>query len=61
VAGSERKVILRIPPLVAHAVQNLEDRASAFINLPTRAYDHADPDKYRLAIESGMIDYDFSR
>jgi len=49
-----------IPVLVAHAVQNVGDCEALFVNLPTRPYDHANPDKYRIAIESGAIPYDFS-
>jgi dTDP-4-dehydrorhamnose 3,5-epimerase len=38
---------LTIPPLVAHSVRNLGDSAAAFVNMPTRIYDPANPDKFR--------------
>lgn len=49
-----------IPAMVAHAVQNVGDDEALFVNLPTRPYDHANPDKYRIALDSGVIPYDFS-
>jgi dTDP-4-dehydrorhamnose 3,5-epimerase len=55
---SERnRALLIIPRLVAHAVQNIGNTDALFINLPTRAYNHENPDKYRIAIESGAIPY----
>jgi dTDP-4-dehydrorhamnose 3,5-epimerase len=59
IVGRENKVLLTIPPLVVHGVQNLEDMTSTFLNMPTRAYDHADPDKYRLPGDSPLIAYSF--
>lgn len=38
---------LTIPPLVAHSVLNATDMATAFVNMPTRCYDPANPDKFR--------------
>lgn len=46
--GAVRPQQLTIPPFVAHSVRNLGDTATAFINMPTRAYDPADPDKFRF-------------
>jgi len=61
VVGRDNMIILTIPPLVIHGVENLEDTASVFVNLPTRAYNHADPDKYRLAADSPLIPYAFRK
>jgi dTDP-4-dehydrorhamnose 3,5-epimerase len=30
-----------------------------FVNLPTRAYDHANPDKFRLPLDTDLIPYRF--
>jgi dTDP-4-dehydrorhamnose 3,5-epimerase len=30
-----------------------------FINMPTRAYDHADPDKYRVPVKNALIPFAF--
>jgi dTDP-4-dehydrorhamnose 3,5-epimerase len=45
--GAAHRRRLTIPPLVAHSVRNAGDTAAAFVNAPTRAYDPADPDKFR--------------
>lgn len=46
--GAENKALLTIPPLVAHGVQNRGGDTACFVNMPTRAYDPARPDKARL-------------
>lgn len=59
---SERnRALVFIPRRVVHAVQNIGDRDATFINLPTRAYDHVNPDKYRIDMKSGRIPYEFDR
>ena len=30
------------------------------MNFPTRPYDHAEPDKYRIDPHSGLIPFDFT-
>lgn len=57
--GKANKVLLTIPPFVAHAVQNLGDEDTIFVNMPTRAYDPANPDKSRLAKDHPGIPYRF--
>jgi len=59
VVGRDNPVLITIAPLVVHGVQNLDDATNSFVNLPTRAYNHADPDKYRLAAGSPLIPYTF--
>ena len=57
---SERnRVLFVIPAGVYHAVQNVGETEAIFINLPTRPYDHADPDKYRLPPKNDLIPFDF--
>ena len=46
-AGSCNKILLVIPPFVAHSVENHGERAS-FINMPTSIYDPENPDKFRF-------------
>lgn len=46
--GAAQRRRLTIPPLVAHRVHNKGDSAAAFVNIPTRIYDPANPDKFRL-------------
>ena len=59
---SERnRALVIIPRRVVHAVQNIGREDATFVNLPTRAYDHANPDKYRIDMKSGKIPYEFDR
>ena len=51
--------ILRIPAGVYHAVVNIGDTEAVFLNLPSRPYDHANPDKYRLPIDTPEIPHRF--
>ncbi len=57
--GAANKVMLTIPPFVVHAVQNLSDEDAIFVNMPTQAYDPADPDKTRLPWNDPRIPYRF--
>jgi dTDP-4-dehydrorhamnose 3,5-epimerase len=57
---SERsRALLVIPRGVYHAVQNVGDHDAYFVNLPTRPYDHASPDKYRLPLDTDLIPFRF--
>jgi dTDP-4-dehydrorhamnose 3,5-epimerase len=57
--GAANKLQLTIPPFVVHAVQNLGDEDAFFVNMPTRAYDPANPDKSRLPKDHPGIPYRF--
>jgi dTDP-4-dehydrorhamnose 3,5-epimerase len=57
---SERAAaLLVIPHGVYHAVRNIGTTDAIFVNMPTRAYDHADPDKLRLPLDTSVIPFDF--
>jgi dTDP-4-dehydrorhamnose 3,5-epimerase len=58
-AGERCRALLTIPAGVFHAIQNLGTTDAIFLNLPTRAYDHAVPDKLRLPLDSERIPYRF--
>lgn len=51
--------ILVIPPFVFHAIQNIGEEEAIFINMPTKPYNHQNPDKYRLPLENDIIPYSF--
>jgi dTDP-4-dehydrorhamnose 3,5-epimerase len=51
--------LLMIPPGVWHADQNWGETDARIVNFPTRRYDHADPDKFRLDPHSGLIPFDW--
>lgn len=57
--GERNRAMIIIPRGVYHAVQNVSSADAWFINLPTRAYDHANPDKYRLPLDTDLIPYRF--
>jgi dTDP-4-dehydrorhamnose 3,5-epimerase len=48
-----------IPRGVYHALQNVGTTDVLFINMPTRPYNHADPDKFRLPLNTDVIPYRF--
>jgi dTDP-4-dehydrorhamnose 3,5-epimerase len=57
---SERhRSIMVIPAHVFHAHQNIGDGDVALISMPTRPYNHADPDVYRLPLDTDQIPYRF--
>jgi dTDP-4-dehydrorhamnose 3,5-epimerase len=60
VFSEKNRAVLIIPRGVYHAVQNIGTTDAIFINMPTRAYDHGDPDKYRLPLKNGLIPFSFS-
>ena len=51
--------VMVIPAYVFHAHQNVGVPDALFISMPTRAYQHADPDVYRLPIDTDQIPYKF--
>jgi dTDP-4-dehydrorhamnose 3,5-epimerase len=55
--GDARPAFLVIPPGVWHGLQNLGSSEALMLNLPTCAYDYADPDHYRLPWDSPEIPY----
>ncbi len=50
-----------IPPGIWHGCENVGAVDAAFINLPTRAYDHDRPDKLALPVENGVVPFAFGR
>ena len=58
--GEANPALLTIPPFVVHGVQNRGREAAQFVNLSTRAYDPAHPDKSRLPKDHPGIPYVFA-
>lgn len=54
----DRKLV-NIPRNVWHADHNIGSKDVLVVNFPTLAYDHTDPDKLRLPIDSDLIPYKF--
>ena len=57
--SEKNRVLFVIPAGVYHAVKNVGQHDGLIINMPTRAYDHTDPDKYRLSARNDKIPYPF--
>ena len=57
-SGSE-PCIINIPKFVWHADHNIGTSEVLMLNFPTVPYDHENPDKYRLPIDTDLIPYDF--
>lgn len=57
VLGEERRALLRIPPGVWHSLKNVGHEDALFINCPTEAYRHDDPDKWLLPSDTDRIPY----
>jgi dTDP-4-dehydrorhamnose 3,5-epimerase len=55
--GAANRALLLIPPGVVHAVVNIGETELRFVNMPTRPYDHARPDKSRLPADTPAIPY----
>lgn len=58
-AGAANPLLLTIPEFVVHAVHNRSAEPVQFVNMPTRAYDPARPDKARLPWDHPGIPYAF--
>lgn len=54
-----RRSIINIPRNVWHADHNIGAVDVLVVNFPTASYDHANPDKYRLPIDTDLIPYRF--
>ena len=55
--SEHNRALFTIPAGVWHALKNVGDKDALFVNMPTRAYDHADPDKFRLPLDNDVIPY----
>jgi dTDP-4-dehydrorhamnose 3,5-epimerase len=52
--------LMNIPVGVWHATKNLGDTDLLCLNFPTIPYEHTDPDKYRLPLDTDQIPYTWS-
>lgn len=59
--GDARPTFVVIPTGVWHGLQNLGSSDALVLNLPTEAYNYADPDHYRLPYDSPEIPYTWIR
>jgi dTDP-4-dehydrorhamnose 3,5-epimerase len=59
VLSEYRRRLMNIPTHIWHANRNIGTRDVVVVNFPTRPYDHASPDKYRLPLDTDEIPYEF--
>jgi dTDP-4-dehydrorhamnose 3,5-epimerase len=57
--GDHNRVLLVIPPLVAHGYKTIGTEPSLLINFPTEPYNRAQPDEFRLPYNTPEIPYDW--
>ena len=55
------RTLMVIPAHVFHAHENIGATDALFISMPTRPYQHEDPDVYRLPIDTDQIPYKFEK
>lgn len=59
VLSEHERSIVNVPRNVWHADVNIGSVDVMVVNFPTTPYDHANPDKYRLPIDTDLIPYSF--
>lgn len=57
--GERNRGMVVIPKHVLHAVQNVGTTEGMFINLPSKPYNHENPDKFRVPFDAPEIPYSF--
>jgi dTDP-4-dehydrorhamnose 3,5-epimerase len=55
--GRNNLVVVSIPPLVVHGIENLGDEDCWLLNIPTHPYNYAKPDEYRFSLDDASIPY----
>lgn len=58
--GEQNNILIKIPVGVMHGYKTIGVEPSLLINFPTRTYDHAQPDEYRLPWDTEEIPYDWA-
>ncbi len=59
--SDQNRSLVAFPTHIYHAIQNIGEHEARLINMPTRPYNHAAPDKYRLPLNTDKIPYRFDR
>lgn len=55
--GTNNRALISIPAGVWHLLFNVGTADAIFINMPTKPFNHEDPDKYRLPLNNDIIPY----
>jgi dTDP-4-dehydrorhamnose 3,5-epimerase len=59
VLSEHNRSLVNIPRNVWHADHNIGTTDATVVNFPTSPYDHANPDKYRLPLNTDLIPFSF--
>ena len=59
--GEKNPTLLVIPPLVIHGIKGIGVEPAYLLNIPTRMYQYADPDEFRIHPHENDIPYDWTR
>lgn len=59
VLAERDRCLVNVPTNVWHADRNIGTTDVVVVNFPTIQYDHADPDKWRLPLDTPLIPYRF--
>jgi dTDP-4-dehydrorhamnose 3,5-epimerase len=59
VLTDEERSLVNVPKNVWHADHNIGTVDLRVVNFPTMAYDHRNPDKYRLPLDTPLIPHSF--
>ena len=59
--GEYNPVLVKIPPLVYHGFKGISQGETLVLNIPTAAYNHKEPDEYRLDPHDSPIPYNWER
>ncbi len=59
--GEKNPTLLVIPPLVVHGIKGIGVEPAYLLNIPTRKYEYANPDEYRIDPHTNDIPYDWTR
>lgn len=57
--SAARPRVFNVPRFIWHADRNIGQNELIVVNFPTIQYDHTNPDKYRLPLNTELIPYDF--
>jgi dTDP-4-dehydrorhamnose 3,5-epimerase len=57
--SEQHRCLVNVPRNVWHADHNIGSTDAVVMNFPTIPYDHANPDKYRLPINTDLIPHSF--
>ena len=61
VLSADRPRLMNVPKNVWHADHNLGGTDVLVVNFPTIQYDHSNPDKYRLPLDTDLIPFQFGK